>query len=145
MQFRNGSWWSINIYLRKYFYSIKTDVPVTSCHHKNFNFETILFLFVALLPSSLVTAIIISMFEQLFTLFHYGTNHLLILVFIIVWLSATVPHSHFVMCYFNRLSGRFIFLSDILILKLRSSFSEFFVLQTEFKRNNDNVGTCRHS
>jgi len=100
MQYCNGSWCFINIYIRNYLYFINTDVPVTSCHHKNFNFSSI-----ALLPSSLVTAIIISMFEQIYTLFQYGINRLLILIYIIVWLSATVPHSHFVMCYFNRLSG----------------------------------------
>ncbi len=105
MQYCNGSWCFINIHIRNYLYSINTDVPVTSCHYKNFDFSFILFLFVALLPSSPVIAIIISMFEQLFTVFQYRINRLLILVYIIVWLSATVPHSHFVMCYFNRLSG----------------------------------------
>lgn len=122
MQYCNGSWCFINIYIRNYFYSINTDVPVTACHHKNFYFSS-----TALLLSSRVTAINISMFEQIFTLFPYGINRLLILVYIIVWLSATVPHSHFVMCYFNRLSGILTFISDIDIWwwELKSSFLFF--------------------
>lgn len=120
MQYCNGSWCFINIYIRNYFYSINTDVLLTSCHSKNFSFQSNLFEFVALLPSSLVTVIIISMFEQFFTLFHYGTNRLLILSFIIVWLSATVPHSRFVMCYFNRLSGIYIYSDSCDLIEVES-------------------------
>lgn len=46
------------------------------------------------------------MFEQIFQLFQDGLQRLRILILIIVWLTAAFPQSGFVMCYFNRLSGK---------------------------------------
>jgi len=43
-----------------------------------------------------------SMFEQTFVLFQNGVHRCLILL----WLLATIPHTQFVMCYFNRISGK---------------------------------------
>ena len=45
------------------------------------------------------------MFEQLFTLSRAGANRIWLLISVAICLLTTIPHSHLVLCYFNRLSG----------------------------------------
>ena len=92
MRYSNGTWCFI-VHLE--FDRFNLDVLGTSCRTKFFES-------VALLSSSAVMV----MFEQFVRLFHTGDNRSLTPSLLIVWLLATVPHSRFVMCYFNRLSGR---------------------------------------
>lgn len=103
----NGSWCSINIYRRQYFASINTDELLTSCHQRNVNSSTShLSSLVSPQPLSRFVPSITSMFEQIFRFLQSGSIHCLIHVTVFICLSAFLPHSQFVMCYFNRLSGK---------------------------------------
>ena len=47
-----------------------------------------------------------SILEPLLGLLRFGNERLLILLTVLLCLFATVPRSHLVMCYFDRISGR---------------------------------------
>ena len=103
----NGSWCSINIYRQQYFAFINTDELLTPCHQRNFNSSTSrLSSLVSLQQFSRFVPSLTSMFEQIFRLFQSGSNRCLIHVTVFICLWAFLPHAQFVMCYFNRLSGR---------------------------------------
>jgi hypothetical protein len=68
---------------------ISINVLVTSCYF----------------DSSFHFLIHISMFEQISKLSRNGTHCFLIHLCIILCLFILLPHSHFVMAYFNRLTG----------------------------------------